>query len=531
MKLRSQGNALVLNGSDAQSPQAASIPSEMDSSAANRASNKIEDYKSEKDGLDISEDVARFAREGWESIPEGDRERLKWLGVFFRRQTPGYFMMRLRITNGITNAKQLRVIAEISREFGKGFVDITTRQQIQLRWFKIDHVPEIWERLEAVGLASLQTGMDNVRNIIGCAAAGITPNELFDASVVAREFTEMLLGNRAYTNLPRKFNVGITGCLENCLHAESQDIALTPAIKDIGGEETKGFNVAVGGKMGSGGYRVASPLDLFVRLEEGATVCGHITMIFRDHGFRETRTRARLAFLVDEWGVERFRAELELRMGHTLASAGKDMRAKRRNDHSGILRQKQKGLNYAGLNVPVGRITTEQPVEAARLSEAYGSGDIRLTTDQNIIIANVPDQKLTDMTEEPLLRELRYDPSEIMRGLVSCTGIDYCHLALIETKELAMKTARDLEQKFSRTKPIAIHWSGCPAGCGNHAVADIGLLGKNTRVDGNIVDAVDIFFGGRAGSGAKPPLKVLENVPCSELPRILERVIPYLRGK
>jgi ferredoxin-nitrite reductase len=519
----------ILSGS--QRPQATAVLSDTDSAAAKKTSNKIEEYKSEKAGLDVIQDVPRFALEGWESIPEGDRERLKWLGVFFRRQTPGHFMMRLRITNGITNAKQLSVIAEIGKEFGKGFVDITTRQQIQLRWFKIDHVPEIWERLEAVGLVSLQTGMDNVRNIIGCAAAGITPNELFDASPVAREFTAMLLGNSEYTNLPRKFNVGITGCLENCVHAESQDIALTPAVRVEDDVETKGFNVAVGGKMGSGGYRVASPLDLFARQEEAAEICGHITMIFRDHGFREARTRARLAFLIDDWGVEKFRDELESRMGHPLPCAGKDMRGKRRNDHGGIFRQKQKGLNYAGLNVPVGRISTAQLAELARLSEAYGNGDIRLTTGQNVIIANVPDEKISDLTEEPLLQELRYDPSEIMRGTVSCTGIDYCHLALIETKELAMKTARTLEQKLSRTKPIAIHWSGCPAGCGNHAVADIGLLGKNIRVDGNVIDAVDVFLGGRAGSGARPPLRVLENVPCKELPGVLERVIPYLRGQ
>jgi ferredoxin-nitrite reductase len=252
-------------------------------------------------------------------------------------------------------------------------------------------------------------------------------------------------------------------------------------------------------------------------------------MIFRDHGFREVRTRARLAFLIDDWGVEKFRAELESRIGHPLQTSGDDMRAKRRNDHAGIFRQKQKGLNYAGLNVPVGRITSAQLLEVARLCEAYGNGDLRLTTNQNVIIPNVPDEKISDLTEEPLLQELRYDPPEIMRGLVSCTGIDYCHLALIETKELAMKTARKLEQKLSRSKPIAIHWSGCPAGCGNHAVADIGLLGKNIRVDGDVIDAVDIFLGGRAGSAARPPLKVLENVPCSELPNVLERVIPYLR--
>ncbi len=227
--------------------------------------NKIEEYKKEKDGLDILSDVPRYAKEGWEAITEGDKERLKWAGVFFRRQTPGNFMMRVRMPNGMSSAEQFRTIAQISEEFGKGFADITTRQQIQLRWFKIEHVPEIWRRLEAVDLVSLQTGMDNIRNVVGCPVAGLTPGELFDASPVARQFTDMFVGNREYTNLPRKFNVTITACKENCSHAESQDIALTPATKEIEGASVKGFNVAVGGKMGSGGYRMASPLDLFVR--------------------------------------------------------------------------------------------------------------------------------------------------------------------------------------------------------------------------------------------------------------------------
>ncbi|HEY2986733.1 MAG TPA: Rieske 2Fe-2S domain-containing protein [Candidatus Binatia bacterium] len=489
--------------------------------------NKIEEYKKEKDGLDVLADVPRYAAEGWEAITDGDRERLKWTGVFFRKQTPGRFMMRIRIPNGISNAAQIRTIAEISEEFGKGFADITTRQQMQLRWFSIGDVPEIWRRLERVGLVSLQTGMDNIRNVVGCPAAGLTPNELFDASPVAREFTQMFVGNKAYTNLPRKFNVTITGCKENCAHAESQDIALTPASKIIDGAEVKGFNVAVGGKMASGGYRIASPLDLFVRPAEAAAICSLIVFIFRDHGLRESRSKARLAFLIEDWGVRKFRRELERRADRPLLPAGKDERLKQRTDHVGIFRQKQKGLNYAGLAVPVGRITTGQMAEVARVAEVYGSGEIRLTIGQNIIIPNVPDGKIGALTEEPLLKQLRYDPSEIMRGLVSCTGIDYCHFALIETKELALKTARTLEQELGKTKPVAIHWSGCPAGCGNHAVADIGLMGKNIKLNGEVVEAVDVFAAGAAGPAANPPIKIMEDVPCSDLPAVLKGLVRH----
>ena len=484
--------------------------------------NKIEEYKSEKDGLDVLHDVPRYAQEGWEAITEGDRERLKWTGVFFRKQTPGCFMMRIRIPNGISNAAQIRTIASISQEFGKGFADITTRQQIQLRWFRIDDVPEIWERLKAVGLITLQTGMDNIRNVVGCSVAGLTPNELFNASPVVQEFTQMFLANKAYTNLPRKFNVTITACKENCTHAESQDIALTPATKEIEGSEVKGFNVAVGGKMGSGGYRIASPLDLFARPEEAAEICSHIVLIFRDHGFRDSRTKARLAFLIEEWGVDKFRRELERRSDRPLLTAGKDERLSNKNtDHVGVFRQKQEGLNYVGLAVPVGRITTGQMLEAARLAENYGSGQIRLTVGQNLIIPNVPDKKIGDLTAEPVLQELRYDPSEVMRGLVSCTGMDYCHFALIETKGWALKTARALEATLGKTQPLRLHWSGCPAGCGNHAVADIGLLGKNIKVNGDVVEAVDVFVGGAAGCEPNPPIKIMEDVPCDDLPNVL----------
>jgi ferredoxin-nitrite reductase len=489
--------------------------------------NKIEEYKQEKDGLDILQDIPRYAAEGWEKITDGDKERLKWAGVFFRRQTPGRFMMRLRVPNGFMTAIQLRTIGEISGEFGKGFADITTRQQMQLRWFTINEVPEIWNRLRGVNLISLQTGMDNIRGVIGCPVAGLTPNELFDASAVVHDFTQLFLGNKDYTNLPRKFNVTITGCKEACTHAEAQDIAMTPAIKTIGGTEVLGFNVAVGGKMGSGGYRIASPLNLFVSVDEAAAICSQIVLIFRDHGARELRTKARLAFLVEAWGVEKFRKELERRVDRPLASAGIDQRTPKHTDHVGVLRQKQAGLNYVGLTVPVGRMTSEQMLQVADLAENYGNGQIRLTVGQNLIIPNVPDRMIGELTSEPVLQELRYDPSEVMRGLVSCTGMDYCHFALIETKGWALKTARALEAKLGKTQPLRMHWSGCPAGCGNHTAADIGLLGKNIKVNGEIIEAVDVFAGGATGCEANFPVKIMEDVPCEDLADVVGGLVKH----
>ncbi len=489
--------------------------------------NKIEQIKAEKDGLDVGAAIPRYAEVGFESIEEGDLERLKWWGVFFRRHTPGYFMMRIRIPNGITNSAQLRAIGGITNDCGRGIADISTRQQIQLRWIRINDVPAILDRLLEVGLVTLQTGMDNIRNVVGCPVAGLTPNELFDASPVARAFTAMFVGSKSYTNLPRKFNVAITGCRENCTHAETQDIALVPATKELQGETAKGFNVLVGGKNGSGGYRIASPLDAFVRPGEGAEICSAIVLLFRDHGLREARNKARLAFLLDEWGETKFRDAVEGRLGRELPRAGTDERVPKSTDHIGIFRQRQGSLNYVGLLVPVGRVTGGQLQEVARLAEAYGTGEVRLTTDQNLILPHVPDTKLGNLLSEPLLKTLRYDPSEVLRGLVSCTGIEFCNLAVIETKNRALQIAKTLEAKLPKGKPISIRWSGCPAGCGNHTVADIGLLGTKTKVDGKVVDAVDVLIGGSSGPRATQGIKILENVPCDDLPRVLEGLSRY----
>src|SRR3989475_9155500 len=245
--------------------------------------NKIEQIKAEKGGLEVGRDIPRYAELGVDAIEEGDLERLKWWGIFFRKHTPGHFMMRIRIPNGITSAAQLRTIGRIANRVGRGIADITIRTEIQLRWIRMHDVPQIRGELRQVGLVTLQTGMDNIRNIVGCAVAGLPPNELFDASPVARAFTDTLVGDVAYTNLPRKFNITITGCRDNCTHAETQDLALVPASKSLGGETLHGFNVLVGGKNGSGGYRIATPLDVFVPPGEAGGPSSASVFLFPDH--------------------------------------------------------------------------------------------------------------------------------------------------------------------------------------------------------------------------------------------------------
>ena len=489
--------------------------------------NKIEAIKLERDGLDVRDAIARYAQTGWESISEDDVQRLKWYGLFLRNPTPGFFMIRVRIPNGLTSSYQMRALASIAETHGNGLLDVTTRQQIQLRHMRIESIPTVFEQMEAVGLTSMQTGMDNIRNIMGCPVAGLNPNEILDASPIVKAFTDHFVGNRQFTNLPRKFNVAITGCPENCLHAETQDMALIPAERVSGDQKRIGFNILVGGKLGSGGYRIASQLDVFVHPEEAVEACAAIVLLYRDHGNRELRTQNRLAFLIEEWGEGRFRAELEARLKRELPPAGSDLRKPSKNDHAGVYRQKQSGLNYVGLKVAVGRITAKNLLEVAALAERYGTGEIRIGPNQMLILPNIQDRRLGGLLEEPLLSTLPYNASEPFKGLVSCVGNDYCNLAVIETKSRALEVAQHLESTLSGVKPITMHWSGCPAGCGNHLVADIGLLGKRIKVENEVVEAVDVFVGGRSGPDPKQAVKVLEDVPCDKLGSVLERIVPY----
>jgi NAD(P)H-nitrite reductase large subunit len=505
--------------------------------------NKIEIIKQEKDGLDALPDILRLVpNNNWAEMTEADKQRAKWHGLFFRQPTPGNFMMRLRLEAGQTNARQFRVIADLSDEYGKGFCDLTTRQQIQLRWFTLADVPDIWRRLAEVGLHSKQTGMDNVRGVCGCPVAGLTQHELLDASPVIRDFSALLVDNKEFTNLPRKFNVTITGCMENCCHTETQDIALVPAYRELDGRQVNGFNVLVGGKQGSGGYRPASPLDVFVRPEEAAAVCAEITRIFRDHGSRASRVRARLAFLIEDRGVAWFRGELARRLSldgdrrdQPLLHAGTDLRKKHHTDHLGFNPQRRphegSRLYYVGLLVPVGRITTAQMRVVADLAERYGNGDLRVTVQQNLIIPNVPEHRIGALADEPLFKELPYDPSPIMRGLVCCTGNDYCGMALIETKGWAIQVARELEHRTAGRKlqPLTIHWSGCPAGCGMHQVATIGLQGCRSRQsNGDIVDAAHVCVNGRSGPNPQIASDLMYDVPCDRLADALEPLVSYL---
>jgi ferredoxin-nitrite reductase len=489
--------------------------------------NKFEKLKAEKDGLLVKQEISEFARQGWEAMEENDlNHRLKWLGVFFRPVTPGKFMVRMRIPNGILTSTQMCVLAEVIQRYDReGSADITTRQNIQLRGIDFSDIPDIFNKFHKVGLTSIQSGMDNVRNITGDPLAGLDANELYDTRELVQQIQDLVTnrgeGNPEFTNLPRKFNIAITGGKDNSIHAEINDLAFVPAFK-----EAFGFNVLVGGFFSGKRCEAAIPLNVWVKPEEVVSLSKAIVEIFRDHGLRLNRQKARLMWLIDEWGLEKFRDEVEKQWGKSLQiAAPKDEIDWEKRDHIGVYPQKQPGLNYVGLNIPVGRLTADDMFELARLAELYGSGEIRFTVEQNAIIPNIDDSALNTLLTEPILKKFSVSPGLLMRSVVSCTGAQFCNFALIETKKRAIAMTEALERELILSKPVRIHWTGCPNSCGQPQVADIGLMGTKVRKNGQTLEGVDIYMGGKVGKDARLGTCIQKGVACEDLQPILKDIL------
>lgn len=492
------------------------------------ATNKFEKLKAEKDGLAVKDELETFAQLGWEAMDETDRDhRLKWLGVFFRPVTPGKFMMRLRLPNGVITSEQMRVLGEIVQRYGDdGSADITTRQNLQLRGIRIEDLSDIFRRFETVGLTSIQSGMDNVRNITGSPVAGLDADELYDTRELVQQVQDLITnkgkGNPEFSNLPRKFNIAIGGCRDNSIHAEINDIAFIPAFK----QETFGFNVLVGGFFSATRCEAAIPLNVWAKPEQVVDLCRGILEVFRDHGPRGVRQKTRLMWLIDEWGIEKFRSEVEKQIGYGLESeAEKDEILWEKRDHLGIYQQKQPGLNYVGLNIPVGRLSANDMLELSRIAEVYGSGEIRLTVEQNVIIPNISDSRLEPFLTEPILEKFSVNPSALSRGLVSCTGAQFCNFALVETKNRAVELVKELEAELTVEKTVRIHWTGCPNSCGQPQVADIGLMGTKARKDGKTVEGVNLYMGGKVGKDAQLGECVQKSIPCEDLKPVLRQIL------
>jgi ferredoxin-nitrite reductase len=510
--------------------------------------NKVERIKQARHPLEVRQAIIDTYSKDLSAMDEvpGEVERLKWVGIYPQKQGGDAFMMRVKVPGGVLTPEQTEVIGTIASDFARGpipnphfgnnFLDLTTRQDVQMHWIEMKNVPEVWRRLEEVGITTVQACGDSARNVLCCPVSGLDRDEVIDAFPVAQAISAYFTGNREYANLPRKFKMSVTGCLEDCAQAEINDVGMLPARLEDG---TVGFNLRVGGGL-SDGPRIASDIDVFVRPEEAVEITRSIAQVFGELGDRENRWTARMRYLVQELGPEGFREELEKRVSVDLTPAGEDLTKRYRGDHVGIHPQRHGGerngarnaerrrggsrtaLHYVGLNVPVGRMSGEQFGEAGRLAAEYGDG-IRLATDQNLIITGVPEERLDDLLAEPLLVQYSPNPGAFERGVVACTGSEFCRFGIVETKVRAVEWAREMDERVGDVSQDAVrmHFSGCSASCAQPQIGDIGFRGETAKTRDAIVEGVDIGLGGSLGKDAAFIDWVEGAKPAEEVPDAL----------
>ena len=513
---------------------------------------KKEDWKAEMYGDAVREKIEEFAERGWESIPEEERDewfsRFKFWGVFHQRSgQESYFMMRLTNCGGVLDPGQLRAIGEVAREyatgpvenpeFGNGYIDFTTRQSIQLHWLKLEDIPAIWEKLEAVGVSSRSAGGDTMRNISGCPVAG-KAKEYVESRELLDEIQAEIRGDDDLCNMPRKFNISVSGCRQGCAQDSINDVGLEPAHTIIDGEEVKGFNVRVGGGLGGREPRRARSLDLFVRPEHAKETVRAFVELYHEEGNRENRSKNRARFFVDEWGTDEIREALDGRLNFDLTRAGTNFRGeytynagkpaeRGAHDHVGVYDQAD-GHKYVGLSVPVGRMPAADTIEFAALASEYGSGEIRLSRRQNPLIMDVPEAAVDELLGESLLNKYSPEPNPFVQGAMACTGTEFCSLALTETKArmaVLLRWLGDTVELPDDVGRIKMHFSGCTADCGQAMTADIGLQGMRARKDGEMVEAVDVGVGGGIGEDPSFIEWVRQRVPADELPGMLKNLV------
>jgi sulfite reductase (ferredoxin) len=504
--------------------------------------NPNEEFKAADDGLNVRTRIEEvYAREGFASIPGEDlRGRMRWWGLYTQRK-PGidggktatldpadlddeHFMLRVRSDGGALTGEQLRTVARISTEFARDTADITDRQNIQLHWIRIEDVPEIWSRLEAVGLTTAEACGDTPRVILGSPVAGIAADEVLDGTPAVREILERYIGSPEFSNLPRKFKTAISGSPSLDVAHEVNDISFVGVEHP---EHGPGFDLWVGGGL-STNPMFAQRLGAWVPLEEVAEVWKGVVSIFRDHGYRRLRNRARLKFLMADWGPERFRQVLEDDyLGRKLLDgpAPRPPSAHRR-DHVGVHPQKD-GNVWVGVAPVAGRVSGTTLYAVAELAERHGSGRVRLTAHQKLLVLDVPPEEADALQEGLDELGLPANPSEWRRGLMACTGIEFCKLALVETKARGRTVIAEMERRLPDFDvPFSIHVNGCPNSCARTQVADIGLKGMvQTDDDGNLVEIFQVHLGG--GLGTEPQLarktRALK-VRAVDLPDYVERI-------
>ncbi|HZT44006.1 MAG TPA: hypothetical protein VFA07_17705 [Chthonomonadaceae bacterium] len=487
----------------------------------------VEAIKKEKDGLDVWPDILRYAQTGFHTITPDDFARMRWYGIYQQKPNEGHFMLRVKIPSGDLTAAQMRAVAEVARDYGNNIADITTRQNFQFHWLTIENIPKAIERLHAAGLTTTGACGDITRNICGCPVSGLDPNELYDTRPIIHEVTRTFLGNKEFSDLPRKYKISISGCPIHCNQPEINDLGITAVRRRRQGTWETGFHVRVGGGLSTQPY-FAQRLDVYVTPEQVVDVCRAVTEIFRDDGYRQRRNHARLKFLVADWGAEKFREVLIQHLGWTPETAINwlEPQGKRQQDHLGVQRQKQDGLYWIGVSVMTGRVSADQMFAAAGIAERYCQGSLRTTNQQNYLFPNIAEADLPEVQAALKDAGFVWEVSEFHKGAVSCTGNEFCNLAITETKHRLREIVSHLESEMLWDEPLRIHINGCPNSCGQHHIGDIGLQGCLARLtDGTQVEAFDIGLGGRLGADAKFVRPIQRKVPADKVKYALENLL------
>ena len=478
--------------------------------------------------FDALKAVERAATQGYDHLTEDDLFMCKWLGLYTHRHEQGYFMLRTKQPGGFVTPEQLETIADITERQNKGYADITTRQDFQLHWIHYTQATAILQRLQSVGISTSGACGDILRNVVGCPVAGVDRDELFDVGPILKRISDFFLGNLEYANLPRKYKISVSACSSWCCHPEIQCVALVGASRTVGDAVEFGFDLHVGGGLSTQPF-LGRRLGVFVKPEEVIDVVRHITDIWRDSPeYREKRHHARFKFLIHDWGLAKFRQVLEERIGRALEQAPSTFSEPpdTHRDHVGVHAQKQPGLYYVGAPVLVGRITSQQMKRVAELSRRHGDGKtIRLTNRQNILLLNVPEANVENVLNGLSDVGLSINVHPVRRSVVTCTGTEFCKLAITETKARSRQIVDYLEKRVPLDEPLRLHITGCPNACAQYQIAHIGMMGSKTKVDGQVVDAYDIFVGGQMGRAAALNHPVLRKVPATECAKRLERLL------
>lgn len=512
---------------------------------------KSERLKAAKNPWNAWDEVREFVRLGRDSVSADWNTYFRWWGIYTQGDGKGvtggangegkateFFMMRIALPNGLLTSQQLRTIGQLSKKYANNLADITTRQNIQFHWLTLSGLVDVVDELTKVGLSSKGACGDVVRNVTGCPLAGLTHDEIIDASPLALEIAHHLNANPEFYNLPRKFKISVTGCPVWCTFPEINDVALTAIKRTVNGVEEIGYTLRVGGGLSTEPH-IAERIPAFIPQDKALEVVTTVARIFKDElELRENRSRARIKYLFMRfgWTADKMLAAIEERLGYKLDPnpvSADNPPADIYRDHIGINPQRQPGLSSVGASVLNGRLSGDQLIKLADLADKYGDGHLRATIGQNILIVNVPDRETAGLVIELNTLGLNVDVSPFWRGAIACTGTEFCKLAIAETKGFNSWLVSELEERLPGfDQQIRLHVTGCTNSCGQHWIADIGLEGKKIKQNGQMVDAFFFCVGGSVGKYARPARQLGYRAAATDVPAAIERLLNgYLEAR